>query len=316
MVLLLDGAMGTELQQRGYKLDPNLWSVGLLATDPEAVYQLHLDYYKHGADIITTNTYQISFESFQLHWHYTKEETIQKICNKALEIAFQARRAFSKQVALSMSTYGANILINSVGAQEFRGEYVDGSIKHIEAKMFAFHEEKLQVFMNYCQDHDEYPDYILFETVPVLLEAQVIAQVVNKFSTLLEKHSIITVVSFSCRNEHQTNHGEEISDCAQFIASQYPLIQGMSINCTSPSHTLSLLQLSRPHLHLKQQLWCYPNSGETWNHEQQNWKPLNETQDFETCIKQIIAKKLCDVVGGCCRTTVSSIKSIYHLLHQ
>ena len=57
-VLILDGAMGTELEFRGFKTQLPLWSAQALLDAPEMVRQIHKDYIKAGADIITTNTFR------------------------------------------------------------------------------------------------------------------------------------------------------------------------------------------------------------------------------------------------------------------
>lgn len=64
--LILDGGLGTLLYERGafVKGDP-LWSVRCLASPPESqsrrqLHQAHLDYLAAGANIIKTNSYQMS----------------------------------------------------------------------------------------------------------------------------------------------------------------------------------------------------------------------------------------------------------------
>ena len=56
--LLLDGAMGTELINRGISLPLPIWSADANLTHPEVVKGIHSDYIKAGADIITTNTFR------------------------------------------------------------------------------------------------------------------------------------------------------------------------------------------------------------------------------------------------------------------
>ncbi len=54
-VLILDGAMGTELYKRG--LDPFAIPEELNLVNPEMIMEVHRDYLEAGADIITTNTF-------------------------------------------------------------------------------------------------------------------------------------------------------------------------------------------------------------------------------------------------------------------
>ena len=58
--MILDGAMGTELQARGVPMDGEVWSAKALLTHADAVQKLHEDYIRVGADIIITNTFSAS----------------------------------------------------------------------------------------------------------------------------------------------------------------------------------------------------------------------------------------------------------------
>jgi len=56
-IVLMDGGMGQELRLRGIKGANILWSAYALVTAPEVVSDIHRDYIRAGAQIITTNTY-------------------------------------------------------------------------------------------------------------------------------------------------------------------------------------------------------------------------------------------------------------------
>ena len=56
-VIVLDGAVGTELQSMGAPMDPAAWCGVANYTHPATVRQMHERYIKAGADIITTNTF-------------------------------------------------------------------------------------------------------------------------------------------------------------------------------------------------------------------------------------------------------------------
>src|SRR5450631_1866859 len=64
-LVILDGAMSTELEKRGADLNHPLWSAKLLNENPALIKQVHLDYLIAGADIITTSSYQASFDGFE-----------------------------------------------------------------------------------------------------------------------------------------------------------------------------------------------------------------------------------------------------------
>ena len=56
-VILLDGAIGTQLQEMGVPMNNTAWAAMGLQTHPATVQLMHELYIKAGVDIITTNTY-------------------------------------------------------------------------------------------------------------------------------------------------------------------------------------------------------------------------------------------------------------------
>ena len=49
-VIVIDGSMSTALEALGCDLNDSLWSAKALAESPEKVKQVHLDYFRSGAD--------------------------------------------------------------------------------------------------------------------------------------------------------------------------------------------------------------------------------------------------------------------------
>src|SRR5918999_908911 len=56
-VVILDGAMGTELERRGVPMDAVAWDAAALLTHPDTVREVHEDYIRAGAEVIITNTF-------------------------------------------------------------------------------------------------------------------------------------------------------------------------------------------------------------------------------------------------------------------
>jgi homocysteine S-methyltransferase len=59
-VMLLDGAMGTELERRGVPMHRVAWSAAALETHPDIVRRVHEDYIAAGAEVITANSFGAS----------------------------------------------------------------------------------------------------------------------------------------------------------------------------------------------------------------------------------------------------------------
>jgi 5-methyltetrahydrofolate--homocysteine methyltransferase len=83
-VLVLDGAMGTMLQERGLKAGQSPEELNLTA--PETVAGVHQAYLDAGADIIVTNTFGGSSEKLG---HYGLADRVAEINAKAVQIARQ-----------------------------------------------------------------------------------------------------------------------------------------------------------------------------------------------------------------------------------
>ena len=56
-LVILDGAIGTELERRGVVMDDDVWCARAIVSDPEKIRELHVDYIGAGADVITANTF-------------------------------------------------------------------------------------------------------------------------------------------------------------------------------------------------------------------------------------------------------------------
>ena len=63
-IQILDGSMGQELVRRYGELNKTMWGIGVMAENPEIVRAVHDDYFAAGAEIATTNTYNIHRDRF------------------------------------------------------------------------------------------------------------------------------------------------------------------------------------------------------------------------------------------------------------
>jgi homocysteine S-methyltransferase len=65
MPLILDGAAGSLLQQRGIKSSGALWTAMANTDAPDSVLSVHKEYIEAGAQIITTNTFRTNPAAFE-----------------------------------------------------------------------------------------------------------------------------------------------------------------------------------------------------------------------------------------------------------
>ena len=86
--ILMDGATGTELESRGVSMHNIAWSGIAVATDPDIVRQVHLDYIRAGAEIIITNTFATGRNMLRLAGEESRTEEVNL---QAARLALQAR---------------------------------------------------------------------------------------------------------------------------------------------------------------------------------------------------------------------------------
>lgn len=99
-VVLLDGAMGTELQRRGYRTVLPLWSAMANLEAPALVKEIHDDYIHAGADIITANTFRTTRHTFSKSGN---PELTFHLSRLAVELACESAMQSDRQVLVAGS---------------------------------------------------------------------------------------------------------------------------------------------------------------------------------------------------------------------
>ena len=88
--IVIDGATGTELQRRGAPMHRGSWCALATETHPEVLHQIHVDYIRAGARIVTANTFATTREVLEPLGLGDKFERLNR---QAVEIAVAARDA-------------------------------------------------------------------------------------------------------------------------------------------------------------------------------------------------------------------------------
>ncbi len=293
-LMILDGAFSTELERRGCDLNDALWSAKVLMENPDLIGAVHEDYFKAGADCAITASYQATYEGFMKRG-LTKREAKDMI-QLSVEIAVKVRDDFwgkpenrtnrpKPLVAASVGPYGAFVADGS----EYRGNY--GLTKE---QIEDFHRERMATLI------EAGPDILACETIPCLVEAQAIVN-------LLEKHpGVYAWISFSAKDGEHINSGERIEDCARWLDS-HPQVAAIGVNCTPPEFMESLISKIRKGTN--KPIIVYPNSGEQYNAETKTWHGCSTGLCYGDAAKHWFEKGA-QLIGGCCRTTPEDIHNI------
>ncbi|HYP43655.1 MAG TPA: homocysteine S-methyltransferase [Propionibacteriaceae bacterium] len=294
-VLVLDGALATELERRGADLSGGLWSARLLRERPELIAEVHRDYLDAGADVIITSSYQASVAGF-VDAGASRDEAAQLI-RRSVSLAVDVRddwvRSHSNRrplVATSVGPYGAVLADGS----EYRGHY---GLGHDE--LVAFHRNRLAVLL------DAGVEVLACETIPSLTEARAIIE------AMADWPQVTAWVSFSARNGEQVSDGTPAAECAAWLDNHEQVV-AVGVNCTAVRHIAPLIgQLSSA---TDKPIVVYPNSGESWDAEQQRWRGSPSGTGFATLATQWRAAGA-RMIGGCCRTRPQDVADIARVLH-
>jgi len=98
--LLLDGGTGRELRRRGVPILDTIWSANALVVAPGVVRQVHLDYIRVGADVITTNSYGVIRRDLAKEGI---EDRFAELNRLAGRLAVEARDAGGREIAIAGS---------------------------------------------------------------------------------------------------------------------------------------------------------------------------------------------------------------------
>jgi homocysteine S-methyltransferase len=292
--VILDGALATELERRGANLNDALWSARMLLEDPDLIRRVHFDYLVAGADVITTASYQATFEGFLRRG--LSQDAAADLMRLSVRLALEARDAFWADeanrkgrvrplVAASVGPYGAYLADGS----EYRGDY-GLSLE----ELMAFHRPRLSVLAS------SGADLLACETIPCLLEGEALAALLAEFE------DTPAWLSFSCRSESEVSDGEPFAACAA-LANSSDQIVAVGVNCTAPRYIESLLHAASSVT--AKPLLCYPNSGEAWDPLNNCWIGSTGITDFRTPAQRWYAAGA-RLIGGCCRTTPEDIRVI------
>lgn len=294
--LVLDGAMADELQRQGIDLNSKLWTASALIDQEEKVYHAHLNYFKAGANIVITDTYQANLPAFEKAGYSQKQA--EEFIKKAVRIAKQARDDYERQteihnyVAGTVGPYGAYL----ADGNEYRGDYELSPQEYLD-----FHLPRLRLILA------EKPDLIALETQPKLTETQVLLD-------WLTQHvpEVPVYVSFTLKDKTTISDGTSLAHAAQ-VVDKYKQVVGIGINCVAPNLVTPALELLSKNT--IKPLVVYPNQGASYNPEIKEWEEVKEHFDFSKLTKTWYEKGA-RLIGGCCTTGPKEVKQISTTLNQ
>ncbi|EMS59296.1 Homocysteine S-methyltransferase 4 [Triticum urartu] len=298
--LVVDGALGTELEAHGADLQDELWSARCLVSAPHLIRKVHLDYLDAGANIITTASYQATLQGFQSRG--VSREQGEALLRRSVQIAQEARAIFVE--GRSKGPYAARDEYDGVASRAHRPVLVAASVGSYGA---------------YLADGSEYTgDYGRSVTKEALKNFH--RRRLQAYAELLEENDIRIPAWFSFTSKDGANaaSGDPITECAA-VADSCRRVAAVGINCTAPRliHGL-VLSISKV---TSKPIVVYPNTGETYVAETKEWVDSAAAgggvagTDFVSCVGKW-RQAGASLVGGCCRTGPATVRAIARALRE
>jgi homocysteine S-methyltransferase len=296
--MVIDGSMSTGLELLGCTMKDSLWTAKILAEDPDKVKEVHLSYFRAGADCGITCSYQATMPGLMAHGYSQKEA--EEIIVRSVQVFLEARdewwekegKAANRVYPICLAgcgPFGAYLADGS----EYRGHY--GVYKE---SLREFHQHRAELLWQAGAD------MLLFETEPSLPEALVEADVAEELGADYW-------ISFSCQNGILTNEGNSLTECAKILSHDHPHLRMLGVNCTPPQFMTEAITALRKGTDLP--IGVYPNSGEIYDAVTKTWHgEVADQQSFGELAK-LWYQAGASAVGGCCRTAASHIKQVYEV---
>ena len=280
-VLISDGGLATELETRGHDLSDDLWSARLLVDSPQEIVAVHEAFYRAGADIATTASYQASFDGFAERGFARGE--VEQLLIRSVELAQTARENVGGHgwVAASVGPYGAAL----ANGEEYVGRY-GLSV----AQLADWHRPRLEVLVS------AQPDVLALETVPDVDEAEALVSLVHEFG-------VPAWLSYTIAGGY-TRAGRTLEE-AFAVAADIPEIVAVGVNCSAPADMRGAIEVARQVT--GKPVIVYPNSGEEWDGPRRVW---TGTGAFDANAATQWAAAGANIIGGCCRVSPADIADI------
>jgi homocysteine S-methyltransferase len=283
--------LATSLESRGHDLSGALWSARLLADDPGAIEAAHGAFFRAGADVATTASYQASFTGFAAHGIGPEETT--QLLRRSVSLARAARAALTdgrrRWVAASVGPYGAALADGS----EYRGRY-----GLTVGELAGWHRPRLEVL------ESAGADVLALETIPDADEAQALVAALDGLATP-------AWLSYSIAGA-RTRAGQPLTEAFAVVADA-PQVVAVGVNCCDPVDVAPAIATAREVT--GKPVFVYPNSGEGWDAAARRWTGRSRFPAADAA--QWVARWVtlgAAGVGGCCRVGPAEIAAVARVL--
>ncbi len=281
-IIVMDGAMGTEILRRGVPTTLPLWSAEALLTHPEVAQKIHADYIAAGAEIIITDTFRTT------RWAFAKKGQAGKARDMTL-LACQLVRQAIEQVKPAHPVYIAGSM---APLEDCYSPELTPSIEHLAREHYAYATDLKAGGV----------DFLLLETMITLRETMAAIQAAKNLAMPF-------AVSFCTNPQTALLGGETLENVLKEVEQYDPLFIG--VNCVSPETATRTLQALREITRRPLSVYAQ-GDGIPDNH--QGWQ-FNEEESIEHYVARARRwlQEGAQIIGGCCGTSPAYIERLRQL---
>ena len=287
--LILDSALGTELENRGEYLPSfktSIWSAYSLIHNPEIIKQIHIENIEAGADVITTSNYQATPELLKRE---PSAPSYTELAKRSLELCQEA-------------------IIKTNTNTKIAGCYPP---IHVTFRPDLSSKEKVlrQFYESLGAIYNDNVDIIICETMSSIYEGIVAAETALKFSDSVW-------LSWTTRG-NKLNRLPSTELLSEAIKKGMDLkIECQLVNCVhADTGSIAIEKLkelknfgvyANSSIYKKNKLEGFVSDADEWHYH--NHQPIDHLQYKEFVQEWVDSGAF--VIGGCCRTTIEHIKEI------
>ena len=279
--MLLDGAMGTELERNGYKTKLPLWTAKATQEVPELYERLQQNYIDAGSEIITANTFRISY------YLYERLDLLSQ---------FTYDLAHAIMSSLACKEFDENLLIaGSIATLE---DCYSPELRPNQETLYKYHSTQIRLLVGYPID------LIIAETINNALEAATIARICADLDFPL----FLSIITDGMGN---LLDGSPIRDLLDRLEKFPPV--ALLINCRHIPIINQDLEILLEESYLP--IGIYANAPGA-PHPEKGWSPTSDaTRQFvDSCLQW--HREGVKILGGCCGTTPEMIQSLHTALSR
>jgi len=306
-ILMIDGAMGTmiqkhrltESQYRGDRFKDWLSDIKgnndlLTLTQPEIIRDIHCQYFKAGADIVETNTFNSNRISMA---DYKMEDLVYELNFNAAKLARNAAEQFTRENP-GKPRFVAGSIGPTTRTASISGNVNDPSFRAVNFdQLVGAYSEQLQGLV------DGGVDLILIETIFDTLNAKA---AIFAYETICAKtgFKLPLIISGTITDASGRTLSGQTTE-AFWISVKHCKPLAIGLNCALGPRDMRayIAELARI---ADCFISCYPNAGLPNAFGEYDL----EAPEMAGIIKEFVQSRLINIVGGCCGTTPVHIQAI------